>query len=156
MRNPWRGGKDLGEVVLYQRTNADRSAVHVLCFNTAPSYPQYPDFESRSTDPLDSITVFVVFSVSAIGSPKGLCSMQVVKFSVPPRKYSDNASNAIKSLYFTPFIEAIILTRQLFNITRAINQQRRQSTYKRNIEAHSCNHGFNEKAINIHTLSVCL
>jgi hypothetical protein len=38
--------------------------VHVLCFNSAPPYPTYPDFDSRPTDPLDSITVFVgVFSL---------------------------------------------------------------------------------------------
>ena len=61
------------------------------------------------------------------------------------------------------FTESIILTCQLFktttpfNITRTINQPNRQSTYsyKRNIEAHSCNHVCNEKAISI-TYSECV
>jgi len=96
-------------------------------------------------------------------SPEGLCSMQVVvSFPVPPRKYSKNAFNTIKCLHFTSFIESIILTRQSFktttpfNIIRAINQQNRQSTYKSNIEAHSCNHGCNKKSNKHYIFWVCV
>jgi hypothetical protein len=61
----------------------------------------------------------------------------------------------------TSFIESIIHIRLLFkttkpfNIIRAIHQQKRQCTYKHNIEVHSCNHGCNEKAISI-TYSECV
>jgi hypothetical protein len=40
----------------------------VLCFSTPPSYPKYPDFESRPTDLLDCVAMSVCFSVSPIGS----------------------------------------------------------------------------------------